>query len=193
MLNNLNKYHVLLASKSPRRRELLSQLRIPFNTITLGGIDESYPDTLPPEDVAAYISEKKANAYNAILKDNELIITADTMVICDNRILGKPHDNQEAKEMLRFLSGKTHKVSTGVTISSRNQRKSFTCTTEVKFTELTDEEINYYVENFRPLDKAGAYGIQEWIGCIACESINGSYYNVMGLPLHRLHKELLHF
>lgn len=190
MLENLQKYHILLASKSPRRRELLQQLRIPFHTIALGKIDENYPDTLPPQDVAQYISEMKANAYADIIKDDELIITADTVVICDSRILGKPGGIEEAKNMLNFLSGKTHTVATGVTISSKETRTSFTCLTDVKFATLTDRNIEYYVENFLPFDKAGAYGIQEWIGCIAVESINGSYYNVMGLPLHRLYKEL---
>lgn len=190
MLPNLEKYKVLLASKSPRRRELLQQLRIPFSVVTLGGLDESYPDTVPLIDVPLYVSSKKADAFHSIIKDNELIITADTMVICGDRILGKPKDGAEAREMLRALSGKTHQVATGVTVSSSERRTSFTTVTEVTFTELTEEEISYYIDNFLPFDKAGAYGIQEWIGVIAVSEIKGSYYNVMGLPVHRLYEEL---
>lgn len=193
MLSNLNKYKILLASKSPRRRELLQQLRIPFSVVTIGGLDESYPDDIPAVDVPQYISEKKGNAYSSAIHDNELIITADTMVICGDRILGKPKDTDEAKEMLRLLSGRTHLVSTGVSITARDKRTSFTTVTEVDFAELTDDEINHYVENYLPLDKAGAYGIQEWIGAIAVTGIRGSYYNVMGLPVHRLYQELRHF
>lgn len=193
MLSNLNKYKILLASKSPRRRELLQQLRIPFSVVTIGGLDESYPDDIPAVEVPQYISEKKGNAYSSAIHDNELIITADTMVICGDRILGKPKDTDEAKEMLRLLSGRTHLVSTGVSITARDKRTSFTTVTEVDFAELTDDEINHYVENYLPLDKAGAYGIQEWIGAIAVTGIRGSYYNVMGLPVHRLYQELRHF
>ncbi len=190
MLANLDKYEILLASKSPRRRELLQQLRIPFHVITLGGIDESFPESIPRIDVPQFVSEKKADAFQKIIKDNEMLITADTMVVCEDRILGKPKDAHEAKDMLRFLSGKTHKVSTGVTISTKDRRTSFTTVTEVTFGELTDEEIDYYVDNFQPLDKAGAYGIQEWIGAVAVSGIKGSYHNVMGLPVHRLYQEL---
>ncbi len=190
MLTNLNKYKILLASKSPRRRELLSQLRIPFNVITIGGIDESFPDSIPAIEVPQYISEMKADAYHPMIKENDLVITADTMVICGDRIMGKPKDMAEAKEMLRFLSGKTHCVATGVTISTQNRRTSFTTVTDVTFADISDDEITYYVENFLPLDKAGAYGIQEWIGVVAVSGIKGSYYNVMGLPVHRLYQEL---
>lgn len=190
MLTNLNNYKILLASKSPRRRELLSQLRIPFNVITIGGIDESFPDSIPAIEVPQYISEMKADAYHPMIKENDLVITADTMVICGDRIMGKPKDMTEAKEMLRFLSGKTHCVATGVTISTQNRRTSFTTVTDVTFADISDDEITYYVENFLPLDKAGAYGIQEWIGVVAVSGIKGSYYNVMGLPVHRLYQEL---
>ncbi len=190
MLENLKKYKILLASKSPRRRELLQQLRIPFSIVTIGGIDESYPDSIPLIDVAQYVSEKKADAFHSIMKDNELVITADTMVICDDRIMGKPQSVTEAKEMLEFLSDKTHQVATGVTITTRTQRTSFTTVSDVTFCKLTREEIDYYVDNYQPLDKAGAYGIQEWIGAVAVTGIKGSYYNVMGLPVHRLFQEL---
>lgn len=193
MLDNLKKYHILLASNSPRRRELLSQLRIPFNVICLGGIDESYSDSLPREEVAQYIASRKADAYTSRMRDNELIITADTVVVLGDKVLGKPKTTDEAVEMLMSLSGKTHKVCSGVCITAKKRRTSFTTVTEVTFGEITPEEARYYVDNFMPLDKAGAYGIQEWIGCVAVEKINGSYYNVMGLPVHQLYKELQQF
>lgn len=192
-LINLSKYNILLASKSPRRRELLSALRIPFHCISIGGIDESYPDNMPRTEVPGYLANKKADAYLNELNGNDMIITADTLVIKGDKIYGKPHDAKEAYDMLRELSGCIHKVVTGVCILTDNQRTSFTTETEVKFTDLADDDINYYIENFMPFDKAGAYGIQEWIGCVAVEWINGSYYNVMGLPVHRLYKELEHF
>lgn len=190
MLNNLKDYKILLASKSPRRRELLQMLRIPFKVISLGGIDESFPETVPPVEVPQFVSAKKADAYNDLIKDDELIITADTMVICEDRILGKPKDVEDAISMLRFLSGKTHQVATGVTISTKDRRTSFTTITDVSFANISEGEARFYVENFMPLDKAGAYGIQEWIGAIAVSAINGSFYNVMGLPVQRLYQEL---
>lgn len=193
MLENLSKYHIYLASKSPRRRELLTQLRIKFNTINIGGIDENYPDDIPAAEVPQYIANRKADAYMSLIKDNEMVITADTLVMIDNRILGKPKDEAEAVEMLMALSGKVHKVVSGVCIVTADRRTSFTTETDVKFAEISKEEAQYYVENYMPLDKAGAYGIQEWIGCIAVESIHGSFYNVMGLPVHRLYNELKMF
>lgn len=193
MLENLKKYHILLASKSPRRRELLSELRIPFNCIALGGIDESYPEDMPAEEVPLYIANRKADAYKKNIRDNEMIITADTLVIKGNRIYGKPKDTAEAIEMIRDLSDCVHQVISGVCIVTADRRTSFTCETDVKFGKISDEEANYYVENYMPLDKAGAYGIQEWIGCVAVESISGSFYNVMGLPIHRLYQELKYF
>lgn len=190
MLENLNKYHILLASKSPRRRELMSDLRIPFSSISLGGIDESYPEYLPKSEVPRYIANKKADVYMKRIRGNEMIITADTLVIKDDKVYGKPENYAEAARMLRELSGKVHKVITGVCILTADRRTSFTSETEVKFAELADDDITYYVENYLPYDKAGAYGIQEWIGCIAVEWINGSFYNVMGLPVQRLFQEL---
>lgn len=190
MLKNLKKYKILLASKSPRRRELLQQMRIPFNVVTISGIDESYPDSLPPIEVAQFISEKKADVYQKHIKDNEMVITADTIVVCGDEIFGKPKDGIEAVEMLMKLSGRTHQVVTGVTITTTTRRTSFSVMTDVTFSEISAEEADYYVENFLPFDKAGAYGIQEWIGCVAVESINGSFYNVMGLPVNRLYQEL---
>lgn len=190
MLENLNKYHILLASKSPRRRELLSMLRIPYTVMTIGGLDESYPDDIPANDVPQFLSNKKANAYISQLTEKELVITADTLVISGEKIFGKPHSPEDARNMLKELSGKVHHVVSGVTIATTDRRTSFTTVTEVKFAELSESEINYYIENFRPFDKAGGYGIQEWIGAIAVEWIKGSYYNVMGLPVHRLFQEL---
>ncbi len=193
MLSNLNKYTILLASKSPRRRELLHLLRIPFKVVTIGGIDESYPSSIPLLDVPQYVSTVKADAFQKHIGDDELVITADTMVICGNFILGKPKDREDAVNMLMNLSGKTHQVATGVTISTKWKRTSFTTVTDVTFAEITEEEIRYYVDNYMPLDKAGAYGIQEWIGAVAVAGINGSFYNVMGLPIHRLYQELRNF
>lgn len=190
MLENLEKYHILLASKSPRRRELLSDLRIPFSPISLGGIDESYPEDMPKTEVPQYIANKKADAYLENISGNEMIITADTLVIKDEKVYGKPKNCSEAVQMLKELSGKVHTVITGVCILTADRRTSFTSETEVKFAELSEEDITYYEQNYLPLDKAGAYGIQEWIGCIAVEWINGSFYNVMGLPVHRLYQEL---
>lgn len=193
MFENLEKYKIHLASKSPRRRELLEQLRIPFNVITTGGIDESYPDDMPAKEIPAYLANKKADAYMKRFTGNELFITSDTLVILDGEVLGKPSGREEAIHMLKRLSGKTHSVVTGVCICTAEKRTTFSVTTDVKFAELSASDIEYYVDNFLPFDKAGAYGIQEWIGCIAVENINGSYYNVMGLPVHQLYKELQNF
>lgn len=190
MLENLKKYHILLASKSPRRRELLAELRIPFNPISLGGIDESFPDSIPSEDVPQFLADRKADAYLSVIKNNEMVITADTLVIKGDKIFGKPHSSEEAFEMLNELSDSIHKVITGVCIVTKDRRVSFTTSTDVHFSKIAKEDIIYYIENFQPFDKAGAYGIQEWIGCIAVDSINGSFYNVMGLPIHRLYQEL---
>lgn len=193
MLDNLRDFTIFLASKSPRRRELLSQLRLPFKVISTGGIDETYPDTLPAEEIPIFLANVKGDAYLKHLKNNEMVITADTLVILDDFVLGKPKDHDEAVAMLKKLSSRVHYVVTGVCITTRRKRTTFSTKTEVKFAELSDQDIEYYVENFLPFDKAGAYGIQEWIGCIAVESINGSYYNVMGLPVHQLYRELKNF
>ena len=184
---------VLLASKSPRRRELLEMLRISFEVVDLGNIEEKYPEDLAKEEVPEFLSRLKAEAYKSELKENELLITADTVVILEGEILGKPKDEDDAKEMLARLAGKTHLVVSGVTVTTLRENVTFKTVTRVKFGPLTKEQIAYYVENFRPLDKAGAYGIQEWIGGVAVEGIEGSYYNVMGLPVHRLYKELCRF
>ena len=193
MLENLKKYNILLASKSPRRRELLREIRVPFHTISIGKIAEDYPADMEAARVPEYLSQLKAEAYSSTIKDDEMIITADTVVILDGKIYGKPADSEEAVRMLRELSGKTHQVVTGVTVATRDKRVSFACSTDVEFAEIADEDIRYYVDNYRPLDKAGAYGIQEWIGCVAVRGIRGSFYNVMGLPIHRLYEVLRRF
>ena len=192
-LQNISKYEVLLASNSPRRRELLAELGIDFRVCALSGIDESFPIDTPAEDVPLLISQKKAEAYRQLISSNQLIITADTVVICGDEVFGKPHSEAEAREMLHKLSGTTHKVVTGVTITAAHRHTSFKAVTEVTFAALSIEEIEYYVEKYSPLDKAGSYGIQEWIGCIGISHISGSFYNVIGLPLHRLYTELKRF
>lgn len=181
---------LILASNSPRRRELLAGLGYPYEVRVLDGIDESYPDTLRGSEVAAYISRAKANAYRATMAQDEVIITADTIVCLDDEVLGKPADEAEAMAMLRRLSGHTHQVYTGVTIVSVKGDTTFVSRTDVTFATLTEEEIQHYVTHYRPMDKAGAYGIQEWIGYIGVEHIEGSYFNVMGLPVQRLYAEL---
>ena len=186
-------YKIFLASNSPRRREILGMLRIPFSVLTLEGIDESYPENLEADKVSEYISNKKADEYLKRISDKDLIITADTVVICEGRILGKPENKEEAVKMLQFLSGKTHKVTTGVTVATKEKRESFSSESYVKFADLTEDEIRYYVDTFHPYDKAGAYGIQEWIGAVAVSKIDGSFYNVMGLPVHRLYQVLKRF
>lgn len=193
MFDNLKKYDIVLASNSPRRKELLQRLGIPFKVRTLLGVDESYPASLHGEGVALHISRKKAEAYRSSMGKNELLIAADTIVCYDNRIIGKPSSIEDAKEMLKMLSGHRHLVVTGVAIVTAEKTDNFTVTTEVKFANLSDEEINYYVDNFIPLDKAGAYGIQEWIGLVAVEEISGSFFNVMGLPIQRLYTALKAF
>ena len=190
MLKNLDKYKVILASNSPRRKELLSGLGIAYEVKTLPGIDESYPEGLEGEDIPLYIAREKAAAYRDRMQEDELILTADTIVWLDGRVMGKPRDEAEARRMLRSLSGRAHKVITGVCLTTKEFQKAFSTVTEVVFAELTDEEIDYYVTNYHPLDKAGAYGIQEWIGYVGVQHIEGSYFNVMGLPVQRLYKEL---
>ena len=193
MLDNLKKYNVVLASNSPRRKELLQRLGIPFKVRTLLGIDESYPDTLRGEDIVRYISRNKANAYRSSMGPDELLITADTIVYLQGEVMGKPHDADDARRMLRALAGQVHQVITGVTIITANDMENFAMTSQVKFSDLSDDEINYYVDRYLPLDKAGAYGIQEWIGLVAVEELRGSYFNVVGLPIQRLYQALKRF
>ena len=189
-LNNLKKYHIILASNSPRRRELLSGLEIDYEVKILPGIDESYPENLTGEEIPMYIAREKADAYRPSIKPDELIITADTIVCLEGQVLGKPKDEADACRMLRLLSGRTHQVITGVCITTAEMQRTFAATTDVTFDTLSEEEITHYVNNYRPMDKAGAYGVQEWIGFIGVTRLEGSYFNVMGLPIQRLYKEL---
>lgn len=181
---------VILASNSPRRKLLLGGLDLDFEVRIIDDIDESYPEGLEPKSIAEYIAKKKADAYKQTMNADELIITADTIVVLGNKILGKPADEKEAKKMLGRLSGKTHQVITGVCMLTTDSEKVFSVTTDVTFRKLFTQEITHYVKNFRPFDKAGAYGIQEWIGHVGVTSIKGSYFNVMGLPVQRIYKEL---
>lgn len=191
MLDNLKKYKVILASNSPRRKELLAGLGVDYEVRTLPDVDESYPETLQGADIPLYIAKEKADAYVAMMQPGELMITADTIVWLDGKVLGKPRDREDALQMLRTMSGRTHEVFTGVCITITDWQRSFTAQTEVRFATLSEEEIAYYVDNFQPMDKAGAYGVQEWIGFIGVENISGSYYNIMGLPVQKLYRELL--
>lgn len=181
---------LILASNSPRRRELLAGLDIPYEVKVMPGIDESYPEDLPVTQVAEYISKEKAVPYLPMLSDEDIVLTADTIVVLNNHIFGKPADEQDAAAMLRMLSGKTHQVITGVCLTSRQKQRAFSVSSDVTFKSFTEEEIDYYVKTYRPLDKAGAYGIQEWIGYIGVTALHGSYFNVMGLPVQRIYQEL---
>mgnify|MGYP000460199864 FL=1 len=190
MLDNLQKYEIILASNSPRRRELLTNLGITFSPFVIFGIDESYPSDLKGEEVALFVAKKKAAAYKEHIRDNRLIITADTIVSTAEGVLGKPQDEQAARDMLRLISGREHTVTTAFTLNTTECHVSQAVTTVVKFAPLTDEMIEYYIRRFLPFDKAGAYGIQEWIGLAAVESIKGSYSNVVGLPTQQLYEAL---
>lgn len=190
MFKNLANKKIILASKSPRRQELLRGLGIPFE-IRTKEIDENFPNTIDASDVASFLAQKKAEAFK--LSIDEILITSDTAVLLTNRILNKPQNTEEAIEMLKSLSGKTHKVCTGVCIKSIEKEVLFSDFTSVTFKPLSTDEIEYYIKHFKPFDKAGSYGIQEWIGFIGIEKIEGCYYNVMGLPLSKLYQELLDF
>lgn len=191
MISQLSTFNIILGSQSPRRKELLAGLDIEFTTKVIPGLEETYPNTLQGEEIPIYLAEQKADAYT--LEDNDLLITADTIVWLNGHVYGKPADEAEAREMLRSLSGKTHDVITGVCVRTNKKNVSFASTTKVRFAELTDAEIEHYVNKYRPMDKAGAYGIQEWIGYIGVEHIEGSYFNVMGLPIQRLYTILKQF
>lgn len=193
MLENLKKYKVILASNSPRRKELLAGLDIPYEVKVIPGIEETYPDTLKGDEIPQYLSRKKAEAYRDRMAGDELIIAADTIVWIDDKVLGKPADEAEACAMLRMLSGRTHAVLTGVTVMTKERHVTFAVESKVTFDELSEEEISYYVSHYHPTDKAGAYGIQEWIGYVGVRGLEGSYFNVMGLPVQRLYNELKQF
>lgn len=192
-MKHLQQYQILLASLSPRRRELLAGLGLAFRSVAIPDVDESYPDTLQGEDIPMHIARNKANAYQPLMQADTLLITADTVVLLNGKVYGKPADEAEAKQMLSELSEKTHQVITGVCLRTLQKEVCFAVTTDVRFATLSACEIEYYVSHYRPLDKAGSYGVQEWIGYIGVEHISGSYYNVMGLPVQRLYRELMAF
>lgn len=184
---------LILASQSPRRSQLIEGANIPFQLADNYSVDEVYPLDIPSNMVPLYLAELKSNAYPNALNDNQILITADTIVILDGRVLGKPAGRDDAIAMLEALSGNMHEVVTGVTIRNNQVLKSFSALSRVFFRQLTREEILYYIDNFRPFDKAGSYGIQEWIGYVGIEKIEGSFYNVMGLPIQKLYVELTKF
>ncbi|MDR2679933.1 MAG: Maf-like protein [Tannerella sp.] len=186
-------YKIILASNSPRRRELLKGLDIDFEVRVIPDIDETHPSDIPSDEIPVWLSRKKADAYLSTISRDELVITADTVVVLDNDVLEKPADREEAIQMLKRLSGRKHRVITAVTLTTADRRKEFSVTSTVDFAELTTEEIEYYVDKYKPFDKAGAYGIQEWIGYTGVRGIEGSFYNVMGLPIQRLYRELKNF
>lgn len=192
-LDKLKRYRIILASASPRRKELLSKLDIDFTVKVLHDVDESFPASLPVVQVPQYISRKKADAYRQEMQENDMVITADTVVAVGRRILGKPKSAEEARVMLKLLSDRYHRVVTGVTIMTAKRTETFATVSRVRFTHLNDEEIDYYISKYKPFDKAGAYGIQEWIGMVGITELNGSYFNVMGLPVQRLYAKLKEF
>ena len=189
----MNSYKIILASNSPRRKELLAGLDVQFEVRVLKGIDESYPDTVPTAEIAEYIAQKKAAAYRETIAADELVITADTIVVLGDEVLGKPKDAADARRMLRELSGRTHQVITGVVLTTKERQEHFSVVSDVTFKTLEDSEIDYYVETYKPMDKAGAYGIQEWIGYVGVTRLEGSYFNVMGLPVQRIYEALKRF
>jgi len=192
MLEHLKSYRIILGSQSPRRQSLLKELGLRYDVLVLD-VEEIFPGDLAAEKVPLYLAELKSEAYKEKLKENEIIITADTTVILDSKVINKPVDRDDALNMLRQLSGQKHTVVTGVVVLSKSKKTDFSEKTDVYFKPLTEEEINYYVNHYSPFDKAGSYGIQEWLGYIGIEKIDGCYYNVMGLPLSRLYKVLSAF
>ncbi len=185
-------YNFILASKSPRRKELLSGLGIPFN-VMLSDVPEIFPDHLSVYEIPVFLAELKAKSFTGILHENDLVITADTIVALDGKVLNKPADRDEARLMLQMLSGREHQVITGICLLSVSKQKSFYDVSGVVFKDLTESEIEYYLDHFKPYDKAGAYGIQEWIGLIGIKAIEGSYFNVVGLPVQKLYDEIRRF
>jgi len=192
LMNRMEKYHIILASQSPRRQKLLKQLGFDFTLKTVE-VEETYPPGLRMEEIPVFLAERKAMPFNGTLKGKDLLITADTIVWHENRVLGKPQNREQAIDMLSSLSNKKHQVVTGVCLKSEKKQKSFYAVSSVFFTSLRPEEITYYIDRYHPFDKAGAYGIQEWIGTIGISRIEGSFYNVMGLPVQKLYHEILHF
>ena len=190
LLPRLQGYRIVLASNSPRRRELLAGLGLQFEVRALPHITESFPHDLPTEQVAEFIAREKAAAYQPLIQPRELVITADTIVVVDGQVLGKPADAADARRMLRLISGRQHQVITGVCLTTSGVQRSFSASTSVTFKPLSDAEISFYIDTFHPFDKAGAYGIQEWIGYVGVTRLEGSYFNVMGLPVQRIYTEL---
>jgi septum formation protein len=185
-------YRIILASRSPRRQQMLQELGLEFD-IVIREYPETYPEGLDGKSIAEFISHQKADSFKETMADNEIVITADTIVWCNNKVLGKPRDYSDAVYMLREISGNTHEVITGVTLLSRVKEKTFSVSSKVTFDHLTSQEISFYINKYQPFDKAGAYGIQEWIGLVACSRIEGSYFNVVGLPVRTLYRELQNF
>jgi septum formation protein len=192
IIDTINQFRIILASRSPRRQQLLHELGLKFVT-EVREYDESYPDGLSGEEIARFVAHAKASTFQGEISENEIVISADTIVWCNGKVLGKPADKSEAKKFLSEISGNTHEVITGVSIRSKLKDVTFSESTRVTFEPFSEEEIEYYIQNFQPYDKAGAYGIQEWIGIVACSHIDGSYFNVVGLPVQRLYKELQNF
>jgi septum formation protein len=190
LLPRLQGYRIVLASNSPRRRELLAGLGLQFEVRVLPHITESFPQDLPTEQVAEFIAREKAAAYQPLIQPRELVITADTIVVVSGHVLGKPADAADARRMLRLISGRQHQVITGVCLTTSGVQRSFSASTSVTFKPLSDAEISFYIDTFHPFDKAGAYGIQEWIGYVGVTRLEGSYFNVMGLPVQRIYTEL---
>jgi septum formation protein len=192
MITGIDKYRIILASRSPRRQQLLKELGLEFDMVEMD-YDESFPSHLKGAEAAIFLAKKKSDPFRKVLSKNEIVITADTIVWCNNKALGKPSDYEDARRMIMELSGNTHEVITGVSLLSSEKEVSFSESTKVTFEVLSDEEIDYYINEYKPFDKAGAYGIQEWIGIAACSRIEGSYFNVVGLPVQRVYKELMEF
>jgi septum formation protein len=188
----LDKFRIILASRSPRRQQLLTELGLEF-VVVVREYDEVYPDGLKGEEIAEYIAHEKAASFKNEIHENEIVIAADTIVWCNNKVLGKPSDREDAARIIREISGNTHEVITGVSFLSAFGSLTFSESTRVTFEVLSEEEIFFYIDNYKPYDKAGAYGIQEWIGIAACSHIDGSYFNVVGLPVQRLYAELNKF
>ena len=190
---NTKGYHIILGSGSPRRKELLGELGFEFEVDTRNTFEEVYSEDTPQEAIPEVLSEGKSLGFHRELTDSEILLTSDTLVLCEGRVMGKPRDREDAANMLKALSGKSHKVITAVTIRNSERMKTISDTALVHFKDLTDSEIDYYIDNYRPFDKAGAYGIQEWIGYIGIDRIEGSYFTIMGLPVHRVYELLLEF
>jgi len=192
IIDNLNSYRIILASRSPRRQQLLRDLGLKFDVV-IKDYTETFPESLGGDEIAKYVAHEKAVSFKNEISENEIVITADTIVWCNNKVLGKPLNSEDAIRILKEISGNTHEVITGVCLFSSFKEKTFSVSTKVTFDTLSGEEMNFYVDKYKPYDKAGAYGIQEWIGIAACSNIEGSYFNVVGLPVQRLYKELQNF